>query len=239
MLDRQTHEFHLKNILRNIANESQSALQLALKGGTCLYLFYELPRFSVDLDFDLIVDEKKFDKSILDNIFKENLQIEDYFEKRWTFFWLLSFKKGRQKIKIEINKRKFDNRYTTQQFYGLSIITLDQASLFAHKLCAIADRDKIANRDLFDAWFMFKKEFPIRGEIIQERMGLSLLDYFNQLLEFIPKNVNETRLLHGLGELLDKKQKQWVKEKLLPELLFQIQIRLESTRKKPSKQVPA
>ena len=230
MLNRQIHEFHLKNLLRDIINDSKLSSSLALKGGTCLYLFYNLDRFSVDLDFDLLGDQKKFDSSILDQIFTKNLQIKDFHEKKWTHFWLLSYEHQKPNIKIEVNKRHYDNHYEPKQFYGMSIMTLDQASLFAHKLCAITDRRQIVNRDLYDAWFMFNKQFPIREQIIQARMNQSLASYLQTLLDLIPKKVYSARILQGLGELLNDNRKRWVKEKLLTELQFQLKLKLESLK---------
>ena len=41
--------------------------------------------------------------------------------------------------------------------------------MFAHKLCAITDRQKLQNRDLYDAHFMFSQNFEINEEIIKLR----------------------------------------------------------------------
>ena len=40
-------------ILKDIYTDVSISPLLGLKGGTCAYFFYGLPRFSVDLDFDL------------------------------------------------------------------------------------------------------------------------------------------------------------------------------------------
>ena len=47
--------------------------------------------------------------------------------------------------------------------------------MFAHKLCAITDRKKLQNRDLYDSWFMFEKGFEINEEIINEETRLMRL----------------------------------------------------------------
>lgn len=67
MLDRSRHEILLKNILRDIYQHPVLQALLAFKVGTCLYLFYNLPRFSTDLDFCLLsdVEEMDFDPEIL------------------------------------------------------------------------------------------------------------------------------------------------------------------------------
>jgi len=46
-------------LLKDIYSDIELANYLGFKGGTALMFFYELPRFSVDLDFNLI-HEKAF-----------------------------------------------------------------------------------------------------------------------------------------------------------------------------------
>ena len=52
------HRFYLTQILADIYSDKELALCLGFKGGTALMLFHNLPRFSVDLDFDLLETEK-------------------------------------------------------------------------------------------------------------------------------------------------------------------------------------
>lgn len=53
MLNRSRHEIILKQILGDIFKHEKLQGQVAFKGGTCLYIFYGLNRFSTDLDFNL------------------------------------------------------------------------------------------------------------------------------------------------------------------------------------------
>src|SRR3972149_9482879 len=144
MLDKKKHEQILKNILRDIYTTTDLEAKLAFKGGTCLYLFYGLDRFSVDLDFNLIA--KDFNGQLVSNILAKNLTINDKMNKYFTWIWLGSYEKGKHKVKIEINKRDFPDKYTNKDFYGITIPTLSADSMFAHKLCAITDRKKLQNR---------------------------------------------------------------------------------------------
>jgi predicted nucleotidyltransferase component of viral defense system len=52
------HRFFLTQILTDIYSDRELARYLGFKGGTALMFFHDLPRFSVDLDFDLLVKEK-------------------------------------------------------------------------------------------------------------------------------------------------------------------------------------
>jgi len=56
------------NILLKLYKATEVASVLGFKGGTAAYLFYDLPRFSVDLDFDLL---KKLDKKARDGLVKK------------------------------------------------------------------------------------------------------------------------------------------------------------------------
>ena len=53
-MDITKHKTNLTNILIDIYKDSLLSSRLGFKGGTATMLFYNLPRFSVDLDFDII-----------------------------------------------------------------------------------------------------------------------------------------------------------------------------------------
>lgn len=53
------HKNIMIKILKDIYSDTTIGPILAFKGGTAAYLFYELARFSVDLDFDLLDAEKE------------------------------------------------------------------------------------------------------------------------------------------------------------------------------------
>lgn len=54
MVDLNKHKFFLLQILKDIYSDMEIASLLGFKGGTALMFFYDLPRFSVDLDFNLL-----------------------------------------------------------------------------------------------------------------------------------------------------------------------------------------
>ncbi len=225
MMNREKHEIILKQILKDIYKNEFLQYQLAFKGGTCLYIFYNLNRFSTDLDFNLITDKLNVEE--LTKILEKYITIEDFYSKKNTWFWLGSYGKGLQKIKIEISKRDFPDKYTNKNYLGILIPIMTPEYMFAHKLCAITDRSKLQNRDLFDSWFMFEQQWEPNEEIIKNRTQKSKSEYFNYLIEYINKNVKKNNILDGLGEVLEEKQKIWVKNNLIEELVFQLNIRKE------------
>lgn len=232
MLDVKTHEIIMKSILRDVYKDTRLQAQLVFKGGTCLYLFYDLPRFSTDLDFSLEkgVELESLGVSTITKILGQYLDLSQIEDKRFTWLWVGSFAKGKQKIKFEISKRRFKDTYSVHDFYGLTVRTLSIESMFAHKICAVTDRREIVNRDLYDVWWLLKKRIRIREEIVKERTGRSLVDYLLELKKYIDKSVKKRHILGGLGEVLDQSQKDWVRDHLIDELLFEIQMRIEFLR---------
>lgn len=54
MVNINKHKFFLTQILKDIYSDIELANSLGFKGGTALMFFYDLPRFSIDLDFNLL-----------------------------------------------------------------------------------------------------------------------------------------------------------------------------------------
>lgn len=98
----------------------------------------------------------------------------------------------------------------------------------AHKMVAMLERIGDANRDIFDTYFFLKNNWPINEQIIQKRTGLSMHQFLKKCIQGL-ESMNNRDILSGLGELLDAKQKAWVKEKLRAETIFLLKIKLENT----------
>lgn len=224
MLEQNKHKTVMYRLLTDILRDAYLAAALGFKGGTACYFFYGLPRFSIDLDFNIIAkkDESRMYQVIYDKIKAitegQKLDIRDGYIKRNTVFFLISYEKGAQNIKIEISRREYSDRYELKDFYGLAVNTMVRADIFAHKLAAATDRKRTASRDFFDIYFFFKESWPINEEIIKIRTGKTLKDYLSFLKKFIEKNISNRNVLQGMGELLDEKQKTWVKDRLKEEL---------------------
>jgi len=228
MLDISRHKFFLIRILKDIYSDISIASLLGFKGGTAAHLFYELPRFSVDLDFNLLNPEKKSIlleaiPSILDKIGR----IKQRREKRATLFFLLSYGEEERNIKLEISKRIFPDRYEVKSYLGISMLVMAREDLFAHKLVALSDRKSPANRDYFDLWFFMQNHWNVNEEIVESRTDLSLKEYLKKC-EKIVEAIDERYILHGIGELLDSRLKNWARENLKKELLFLIRFYLEN-----------
>lgn len=137
MLEISTHKQILIKILQNIYSDPEIGPILGLKGGTALYLFYGLPRFSVDLDFDLIDSSKEnliYKK--IENIIKRFGTIKEAYIKKHTIFFMLSYSEKAQNIKIEISRRIFGSQYELKNYIGIPMLVMVKEDMAAHKLVA-------------------------------------------------------------------------------------------------------
>lgn len=228
MLDKKKHQTILVKILKAIYSDSDLAKNLGFKGGTALFLFYNLPRISVDLDFNLINENKKvvvFDK--LKKILSSFGKIDEATEKRYTLFFLLTYEKTQRKIKIEVSKRTIHPKYEVKNYLGIPILTVNQAGLASGKLSAFLTRKKFAARDLFDLWFILKNDWQFDEEYLKKQTGFDLKTAFIKAEEKIT-SIKPNQLLQGIGELIEEKQKNWVKEKLKDEVIFYLNLYLKN-----------
>lgn len=229
MLNKIKHQTILTNILIDFYKDSYISPHLGFKGGTSLYLFYSLPRFSVDLDFNLIgkIDEKILIKSI-GNSLKKYLTNVEFSNKHYTYLWTGSYSLDSQRVKVEISKRDLGAEYNYLPFYGVTISVLKKDYAFAHKLCAITDRNTVTSRDIFDAVFCFRQMFSINEGVVKTRTGKNLNDYLLYLKDFVVKNYSEKSILFGLGELVAENEKKDLKKNLINDFLIQIDIFLQN-----------
>lgn len=229
-LDITIHKNILVNILKDIFTNSQIAPSLAFKGGTAALFFYGLERFSVDLDFDLLNETKERDvfdamTAILQQYGSVKVQ-----NKRYSLFFLLSYKDkmdGAQNIKIEINKRNFGSKYHVKHYLGIPMQVMVKADMAAHKLVAMHERIGKANRDIFDVWFFLKNNWPVNKKIVELRTDMPYKAFLQASINDLEK-MSSRGILSGIGELLDKKQKTWVKSKLLDETIFLLKLALRN-----------
>lgn len=221
-LDIAKHKIQLTNILLDVYKNSALSSVLGFKGGTAAMLFYKLPRFSVDLDFDLIT-KPDGTVGVVDQMAKllsAKYLVKDHSVKFNTLFWVVSYGIGLAHIKVEISTRSNPfNHYNLLPFYGETVKILDIGDMIAHKLVAATERTSIANRDLFDAYYFLGSPYAseINYDIIKHRTGKSPKDFYKSLLNFV-SNIHPQKILTGLGEVLTEPQKDWAKAKLIIEL---------------------
>lgn len=233
MFNWEKHKFNMVHILKDIYEHPQIGNYLGFKGGTACYLFYNLPRYSVDLDFDLLnVEKEEFVFSEIAKILEkyEVFDIREARIKKYTIFFLLSYGKGEHTVKIEISRRPTKSKFITREYLGIPMLVTTEEDAFANKLIALLDRKKVAMRDLFDVNYFFSAGWDINEEIIKQKTGMPLKKYLDGCIKFIEK-LSARNILDGLGELIDQSKKDWVRDKLKTDTIFLIKSYQERLKK--------
>jgi len=217
MLDKAIHRQIMFNILKDIFSLDR-AKYIALKWGTACYFLYGLERFSTDLDFDLLKDIE------VDDDFTKILQ-KYWTLKKWQKM-ILSYEDEGDNIKIDINRHIWENNvYEVVNFFGTDIQVQDRKTICTNKLVALTQRH--TNRDIYDARFFLKNNFGINVDLIQERTWKSQKYLFEKILKKLQTLWASYKILDGMGSLIDEKQKSFVKNSLMNELIGMIKMRLQ------------
>ncbi|MDD4737723.1 MAG: nucleotidyl transferase AbiEii/AbiGii toxin family protein [Candidatus Pacebacteria bacterium] len=228
MLNKEKHQLIMGKILRDIYSDISISSLLGFKGGTAAYFFYNLPRFSVDLDFDMLSTNEE-DKEIIYNkileIIKKYGIIKDSYIKKYTIFALLSYDEKDFNIKIEVNTRKLveniKDKYEIKKYLGISMMVAKKEYLFAGKISALTMRSKTAMRDIYDVNYFTKNNWEIDNEAVKSISNKETKDQLSLCLEVIEK-IKDNEIMTGLGELVKEEQKDWIRKDLREETIFMI-----------------
>ncbi len=213
-MDKQKHKLYMAQILSLIFKDRELCNLLAFKGGTALMFFHSLPRFSTDLDFNLL-DSAKVD-FVYDRvraILARFGRIDDEAKKNYGVLLVLDYGKGERMLKVEISNRQYDDHYEQLSLAGTDIRVMVMPDMFAHKLCAMGER--LSPRDVFDVNFFLKNHIPVNERIIAARTGKTVAEYAawcsERVLETSPK-----LLMQGLGEVVeDGKSRTYIRGPLI------------------------
>lgn len=227
MLNREKHQLIMGRILRDIYADTSVASLVGFKGGTCAYFFYNLPRFSVDLDFDLLIPNENNQKLVFETVKKileTHGEIKDSHIKRNTIFFLLSYGDADHNIKFEVNIRMdipaIISHFELKEYLGISMLIGKKPYMFASKLAALTLRGETAMRDIYDIWYFAKSNWDIDVEVLKLRTGKGVKEHFADCIAVVEK-IKDNQILQGLGELLtSEKEKAWVKAHLRKEVIF-------------------
>ena len=177
--------------------ESPQGRYLIFKGGTALWLAYDSPRFSEDLDFSLTKDVMK-DKFLplikkIISLFPELIQT-DLEEKYYTYLAEIKVTQNYLpfpfRIKIEISKRevkiyqwelKLLNSPATVIQVMAQVATLEQ--IYQDKLDCLKGRAK--PKDLFDLWYLSER---LKIPYTPKPMPLRKKEFIRDLRKYLPRN---------------------------------------------------
>ncbi len=218
-MDTNKHKFFMLQILKDVFSDAELADCLAFKGGTALMFFYGLPRFSVDLDFNLLKTDKE--KEVYEKVKKILLKYGTIHDEALKFYgavFVLDYGQNERKLKVEISNRQYNNHYEVKNLLGIDMKVLVKSDMFAHKLCALLDRNEITGRDVFDCWFFLNSQTPINANIVENRMGMPLQEHIQHCIDAL-EQVSDKTIMNGLGELTDGEIKKFAKTKLRKETI--------------------
>ena len=218
-MNNNKHRFYLAQILTDIYSDKELAHCLGFKGGTALMFFHNLPRFSIDLDFDLLETEKAGQVyTKVKNILLRYGTIHDEAQKFFRDLLALDYEHGERNLKIDISHRQYNNEYEIKNLLGINVKTMKISDMFAHKLVALLGRKEIADRDIFDCWWFMSRQTPVKTAMIETLTQKTYSDYMQECINAM-ENLPKRSLLYGLGELLEQDMKTFVRNKLLIEIL--------------------
>lgn len=199
-------------ILSTVSRETSD--ETVFKGGTALLKFYQLDRFSEDLDFTLAgdsdleslldkvvrdlenfgarVEERKLEED--DNSFTARLGIQGplYMVERQSLCFI------RMVVSKRNDAKEMENlRYTPvfQDVNSFDLQVLSEREILAEKIRAIRTRDK--PRDLYDIYHLLNKGVEIEDKLIQRK-----LDYYN-LEHSKEATVEQAKQLRKSWEILE------------------------------------
>jgi len=230
LLDYSKHKNILLQILKDIFSDASIAPFLGFKGGTAALLFYGLNRYSVDLDFDLLDESKEqevFEK--IQKIADGYGKITDSRIKRFNLVTVISYDIKSQNIKIEISRRNFGSKYELKTLLGIPMLAMSREDMFANKLMAMYERIGKTSRDIYDVYFFAKNNWPINKKLAEDRAKMPFREILAKCIALLEK-IENRHILNGLGELLDKSQKDWARAKLRSETIFLLKAWLESEK---------
>ena len=219
MMDTNRHKFFMLQLLKEIFSDALLSSVLAFKGGTALMFFHNLPRFSTDLDFNLLDKEKE--QAVyarLRQIVLKYGTIHDEAVKFYGIIIVLDYGVGERKLKIEVSNREYGDHYEIKNYLGLPMRVMTVEDMFSHKLCALLDRTEITGRDVFDCWFFLKERVSLNKDIVEKRMGMPLPEYLDKCIDAL-RQLPDKNILNGLGELTEGSVKEFVRNGLKDELI--------------------
>ena len=203
----------------------------AFYGGTCLRLFYNLQRFSEDMDFSLLQPDDKFNfenyfQPIIDEF--DNLgrkveihkkdkklfgRVDSAFLKDNTDVYNISFQTEKTvKVKIEVDTLPpvlFNTEQKVMQMpYSFMVRCFTLENLFAGKMHALVFRNwknRVKGRDWYDFEWYVRYRVPLNFEHLQERIR-----------EFNGVTMSVDEFKTKLKERLQNTDIQLVKQDVLP-----------------------
>jgi len=221
----QYRENVIIEVVQALAKSSIGA-QIAFKGGTALKLFYDLPRYSEDMDYDCLpgVCASDLMDMLTRDMTKKRWEITDQAVKYHTVLLELRFQGPERnfRLKIEISTREKELKTTILLLRGVPVLTLEPSFMMTEKLFTSIDRQ--AGRDIFDAWFILNNAYPLDDSMITRRWK-DQTSFYGALLNML-ENTESRKVFQDTGKLLNDEQRNWIKTTFLTDFKRLVRNRL-------------
>lgn len=199
---------YLQTIILSGIYRNELGKKMFFMGGTALRFFYNLPRFSEDLDFNTKDMTSQEFNEIVENVVKPNLlkegfEISTHYKERGNLFIahldfnkiikqydVVDNRKPSLMVKIEINRPAWllntESKALSLYGYHFSSILMSRGNLLSEKVCALLNRKR--GRDIYDTLFMLQRKFPFNEEVltangVKLHIKDTILSYINNLTE--------------------------------------------------------
>lgn len=236
------HKAWLYRVLSSLYDSPALAQVLFFKGGTCAAMLGLLDRFSVDLDFDFVGEQKDIPETQtqMEKIFDElGLTIKDQSKNTPQYFLKYPSRENeRNTLKIDTTFPAVKaNQYEARRFLEIDRIINCQTpkTMFANKLVALIDRyqktSAIAGRDIYDIHHFFEQGLRYEEAVILERTGKSAEFFFEKLIDFINQEITPDIIAQDLNMLLSYDKFKVIKKTLKQETIMFLRDELERIKK--------
>ena len=139
----QYRENTIIEVIQAVA-KSVAGSHLAFKGGTALKLFYDLPRYSEDIDYDFLgkISPQRIMDILKTLVAKKKWEVTNDAVKYNTILMELRFAGPERnfRIKLEVITREKELKTTIQSLRGVPVLTLEPSFLMTEKLITFIER---------------------------------------------------------------------------------------------------
>lgn len=191
------------------------------KGGSALKLMFNSFRFSEDLDFTSLLNEKEL-KALLEKTIKRvnleapGVKVNSLKVKRISLAARLNYSKSSLKFPLTVHlkfslreKPKTRKISPLTTLYPISpypmVVHLSLSEILAEKVRALMIRGK--GRDIFDIWYILTKDMKFNWELINQKMKYYKMEIKKEDVVKKIEEINSKEIKNDLMKFLPKRQR--------------------------------
>ncbi|PIS23401.1 hypothetical protein COT49_00315 [candidate division WWE3 bacterium CG08_land_8_20_14_0_20_40_13] len=211
---------YLQIVFLNALYESEEALKVDFKGGTCLRIMYNSPRFSEDLDFNCSLSKPVLGNLIesavlraskdVPGVYLRNIESLAGISKKiylktplapMPLTIKLDFSFGEKSLRVL--QKTIATELPVQSYSIVRVISKEE--ILAEKIRTIFQRTK--GRDIYDIWYLLNSRILIDKDLVNEK--LKMIGKKFDLEEFTDKvaSLDKTQIEKDLIKFLPRNQR--------------------------------